>query len=154
MAAVVSDMSQPLGRAIGNALEVGEALDTLDGSRPSQTSPSFRDGAGAADRRAGHQRRTRPRDVEAVPCSAGAGLRTCGAWSKPRVATRRRLTIVPAARGPTAAGRGRRDDGYIERIDALDVARASTLLGAGRERKGEPIDLAVGVVLEAKWATG
>jgi pyrimidine-nucleoside phosphorylase len=35
-------------------------------------------------------------------------------------------------------------------MDALTVARASIALGAGRERKGEPIDLAVGVVLHAK----
>src|SRR5216683_3193840 len=41
-------------------------------------------------------------------------------------------------------------DGYVSQLDALTVARASILLGAGRERKGDPIDLAVGVRLEAK----
>ena len=38
----------------------------------------------------------------------------------------------------------------MSRLDALSVARASIALGAGRERKGDPIDLAVGVVLYAK----
>jgi thymidine phosphorylase len=40
--------------------------------------------------------------------------------------------------------------GYIADLDALTVARASIVLGAGRERKGDPIDLAVGVELHAK----
>jgi len=39
---------------------------------------------------------------------------------------------------------------YLSQLDALTVARASIVLGAGRERKGDPIDLAVGVRLEAK----
>ena len=42
------------------------------------------------------------------------------------------------------------EDGYVARLDALTVAHASTVLGAGRERKGDPIDLAVGVVLQAR----
>ena len=41
-------------------------------------------------------------------------------------------------------------DGFISALDALTVAHAATLLGAGRERKGDPIDLSVGVVLQAK----
>jgi pyrimidine-nucleoside phosphorylase len=41
-------------------------------------------------------------------------------------------------------------DGYVARLDALSIARASIALGAGRERKGDPIDLAVGVTLERK----
>jgi pyrimidine-nucleoside phosphorylase len=41
-------------------------------------------------------------------------------------------------------------DGYLSRLDALTLAHASIALGAGRERKGEPIDLSVGLVLAAK----
>ena len=41
-------------------------------------------------------------------------------------------------------------DGFVARLDALTVAHASSILGAGRERKGDPIDLAVGVVLQAR----
>jgi thymidine phosphorylase len=40
--------------------------------------------------------------------------------------------------------------GFISRLDALTIARASIVLGAGRQRKGDPIDLSVGVRLEAK----
>jgi pyrimidine-nucleoside phosphorylase len=40
--------------------------------------------------------------------------------------------------------------GYVARLDALTIARASNRLGAGRERKGDPIDLAVGIVLHAR----
>jgi pyrimidine-nucleoside phosphorylase len=41
-------------------------------------------------------------------------------------------------------------EGVVSQLDALTIARASILLGAGRERKDDPIDLAVGVRLEAK----
>jgi thymidine phosphorylase len=41
-------------------------------------------------------------------------------------------------------------DGYLARLDALTVAHAATALRAGRERKGDPIDLSVGLVLQAK----
>ncbi len=41
-------------------------------------------------------------------------------------------------------------DGYLQQLDALTVANASIALGAGRERKGDPVDLAVGIELEAK----
>ena len=40
--------------------------------------------------------------------------------------------------------------GYVARLDALTIARAGILLGGGRERKGDPIDLSVGIVLQAR----
>src|SRR5581483_2976974 len=41
-------------------------------------------------------------------------------------------------------------DGYLSKLDALTIAHAATLLGAGRERKGDNIDLSVGVVIQLK----
>jgi pyrimidine-nucleoside phosphorylase len=147
MAAVVSDMSQPLGRAVGNALEVAEAMDTLEGHGP----PDFAEfvvelatlvvglasGAGRAE-------------VEHA-LHSGAG----------REALRR---MVEAQGGDSAAFDDRsrlphaalqhvlaaESDGYLSRLDALTVAHASISLGAGREKKGDPVDLSVGVVLQAK----
>jgi pyrimidine-nucleoside phosphorylase len=149
MAAVVSDMSQPLGRAIGNALEVAEALDTLENNGPPDfTSFSVElatlivdlassSQAGRADveqaLRSGAARETLRRMIEAQ----GGDARAFDDRSLLPRATLRRPVVAES-------------DGYISRLDALTIARASIVLGAGRERKGDPIDLAVGVRLDAK----
>jgi pyrimidine-nucleoside phosphorylase len=149
MAAVVSDMSQPLGRAIGNALEVAEALDTLEGHGPSDFSAFALELAALVVSVTSQGRLGRP-DVERALSSGDA-----------RAAFRR---MIAAQGGDTAAFDDRArlprariahpvladTDGYLVRLDALTVARAGIVLGAGRERKGDPIDLAVGLVLEAK----
>jgi pyrimidine-nucleoside phosphorylase len=149
MAAVVSDMSQPLGRAVGHALEVAEALDTLEGHGP----PEFTEFAVelaslivslASDGSAGRG------DVERA-------LESGAAYDKFR-------RMVEAQGGDTAAFDDRtrlpsarlrstntaQADGYVAKVDALTVAHACALLGAGRERKGDSIDLSVGVVLEVR----
>lgn len=147
--AVVSDMSQPLGRTVGNALEVGEALRTLEGEGP----PDFQSFA-----------------VELA--SAIVGLATGASDARQRVegvirdgsALEALRRMVEAQGGDTRAFHDRdvlpraarrvpllaKRDGVLARLDALSVARASILLGAGREKKGEAIDLAVGVELCAK----
>ena len=157
MAAVVSDMSQPLGRAVGNALEIGEALDTLEGHGPpeladfavelasivvelaSEPPPAGSRGAGSA----------RARVEQAL--RSGAGLRAFRRMVEAQggdPAAFDDRSRLPAARlqRPLLADSG----GYLARLDALTIARAGILLGGGRERKGEPIDLSVGIVLQAK----
>jgi pyrimidine-nucleoside phosphorylase len=147
MAAVVSDMSQPLGRAVGNALEVGEAMDTLEGHGPPEFAEFVVELATLVVSLASSAGRA---EVEQA-LRSGAG----------REALRR---MVEAQGGDTAAFDDRsrlprssiqhvisaESDGYLSRLDALTVANASIALGAGRERKGDPIDLSVGVVVEAK----
>jgi pyrimidine-nucleoside phosphorylase len=149
MAAVVSDMSQPLGRAVGNALEVAEALDTLEGDGPPDFTAFALDlaslivqlASGASDAR---------RRVEQALASGAARERLRQmvehqGGDSSAFRDRARLPGAPLQQVVTAD-----QAGFVARLDALDVARASIALGAGRQRKGDPIDLSVGVVLDVK----
>jgi pyrimidine-nucleoside phosphorylase len=149
MAAVVSDMSQPLGRMVGNALEVREAIATLAGNGPDEFREFALELAGVIVSLATDGVRGRA-DVDKALASGAA---------------RTRLRDMVVAQGGDASAVDEADglpsarlrttlaapsDGYLERLDALTVARASTVLGAGRERKGDPIDLSVGVEVHAR----
>src|SRR6266851_9118780 len=149
MAAVVSDMSQPLGRAIGNALEVAEALDTLENNGPPDfTSFTVELATLIVDLASNSQ--TGRADVEQALRSGAArdALRRMieAQGGDTRAFDDRSLLPHATLRHPVLAA----SDGYMSQLDALTVARASIVLGAGRERKGDPIDLAVGVRLGAK----
>jgi len=149
VAAVVSDMSQPLGRAVGNALEIAEALDTLEGHGP----PEFADFALELATM-----------IVELASSGGAGRVEVEEALRSGAALRAFRRMIEAQGGDTAALDDRSHlpsaslrrsiasdaDGFVARLDALTVAHASSILGAGRERKGDPIDLAVGVVLQAR----
>ncbi|MBV9898205.1 MAG: thymidine phosphorylase [Chloroflexi bacterium] len=149
MAAVVSDMSQPLGRAVGNALEVAEALDTLEGHGPPELTDFAIDLASlivelASDGAAGRA------NVEHA-LRSGAGLRSFRAMIEAQGGDTRAFedrALLPRANYQHAVLA--ETDGYLTRLDALSVAHTATLLGAGRERKGDPIDLSVGVVVHVK----
>ncbi len=149
MAAFVSDMSQPLGRAVGNALEVAEALDTLHGEGPPEFTEFALELAGSIVDLATGASSGRAAVEHAL--GSGGGLRafrrmieaqggdTRAFDDRSRLPKARLLTEVPAP-----------SDGYVARLDALTVAHACTLLGAGREKKGDPVDLSVGVVMQVK----
>jgi pyrimidine-nucleoside phosphorylase len=149
MAAIVSDMSQPLGRAVGHSLEVAEALDTLQGHGPADFTEFVLDLASTVVSLATDGRKGRPYVEDAL--QSGRAL----AAFRDMIAAQRGDTAAfdDRSRLPTASIQHvvrSEVGGWIARLDALSVARASILLGAGRERKGDPIDLAVGVVLERK----
>ncbi len=152
MAAVISDMSQPLGRAVGNALEVREALETLCGAGP----PDFREHSIIV---AGEMLRLAEiaRDEEEGRRLAQGALDSGRALDKFRqfVAAQggdpRQIDdpdLLPRARWvePLLSSRS----GYLAAIDAREVGLAILDLGGGRAKKGDPIDHAVGVVLSAK----
>ena len=149
VAAVVSDMSQPLGHAVGNALEIAEVLDTLEGRGPPELTDFAVELATIIVGLASNSRVGRPEVEQALGSGAGLGMfrRMIEAQGGGASALDDRARL-PTARlqRPVLA----QTAGHVAEVDALTIAEASTALGAGRERKGDPIDLAVGVVLQAQ----
>ena len=144
--AYITDMDQPLGRAVGNALEVKEAIDTLAGRGPAELEMlSLRLGAEMLQL-AGHP----PVDLRRL-LTDGSALRKFAELiaaqdGDPRVTEDTgRLPAAPVQRPVIAQAAG-----YVARADALEIALAGKALGAGRDTKSASIDLAVGVVLNKK----
>jgi pyrimidine-nucleoside phosphorylase len=145
---LLTDMAQPVGQAVGNAVEVREAYDTITGGGP----PDFRElvvvaatqllalsdlGIGEEEAR------------ERVTASIGDGsalaayerwIRAQGGDPDPGVLPR--AAVVREVPAPVA--------GFVREVWAREIAAVAMGLGAGRERKDDPIDHAVGVVCRAK----
>jgi pyrimidine-nucleoside phosphorylase len=153
--AVLSDMDQPLGAAIGNAAEVREAIETLRGGGPP--------------------------DVRALTVRLGAEMLVMGGLvGDLRVGARRLEDAIASGAGLDRLRRGVRlqggdvrviDDpdrlpqarharvlrapraGVVRRVDAGALGRAATLLGAGRLRKEDRISAGAAIMLHAKTGT-
>ena len=144
--AYITDMEQPLGRAVGNALEVREAIETLSGHGPPDLeSLSLRLGDEML-RLAGAPKTDLPRLLR-----DGTGLRKFAQLIDAQsgdasvVDHLDRLPTAPVQQPVLAV-----ESGQVAAIDALEIALAGKSLGAGRDRKDAKIDLAVGIVLKKK----
>lgn len=150
--AVISDMSQPLGLAIGNALEVKEAIDTLKGEGPEDLTELcltlgshmvyLAEKAGSLD-----EARTMLKNV----IKDGSALEKLKEFlssqggdasivDDPSKLPQAQFTFELEAK----------EDGFVSEIVADEVGTAAMLLGAGRATKESTIDLAVGLVLRKK----
>lgn len=132
--ALLSDMSQPLGRAVGNALEVEEAVACLEGGGP----PDLR---------------------ALVVALSGCGAEAEAALDDGRALERWRRMVRAQGGDPEGPLRGAACSvtevssphaGVVHRCDAGRLGRAAFLLGAGRLRAGQGIHHGVGLVLAAK----
>lgn len=146
--ALISWMGQPLGREVGNANELKEAIDVLRGGGPDDVveltltlGEMMLDLAGIEG----------GRDTLTAAIDSGKALQ--------------KLTDVVVAQGGDPAAIENPDllpvcpheavitaprDGYVTRCDALTIGVVATRLGAGRERQEDTIDPGVGITLEAK----
>ncbi len=152
VAAVISDMNQPLGHAVGNALEVQEAIATLRGAGPDDLLTVALAVGGqmlllAGKAATADEARTLLRET----IQSGAALAKLRAMvvaqggDGGQVDHPERLPKAPVTQ-VVAAPR----DGFVASIDALEIAYAAVELGAGRAKKGDPIDPAVGIVVGPK----
>jgi pyrimidine-nucleoside phosphorylase len=145
---VLTDMDQPLGHAVGNALEIREAWETVNGGGPPDCRELVVDAAAqlAALSDLGVDEAEGRRLAEAA-LDDGSALAVYDRWVRaqggdPDPAV---LPVAPIVR-PVASP----ESGYVRELGAREVAITAMELGAGREVAGEPIDHAVGVVCHAK----
>jgi pyrimidine-nucleoside phosphorylase len=152
MAAVISDMHQPLGLAVGNALEVVEAIDTLQGRGPGDFVELVVTLAGEMLRLAGTVA-----EAEAGQALARRQIENGEAWQKMRQFVAAQGGDVSQLDDPSRLPRAAlvepvvaRSSGWVTRARADLIGHAAAHLGAGREKKGDAVDHAVGIVLVAK----
>jgi pyrimidine-nucleoside phosphorylase len=151
-AALVTDMDQPLGELVGNAVEVREAVEALRGERPGRfldlcltLTGHLAALAGAApDPGAG-----RAAAVRALESGAGLDkLRQLVAAQGGDQRVADDPSLLPQA--PVRLEVTAPEAGWLAAVDAEAVGRVAAALGAGRQRKEDPVDPAVAVELTAK----
>jgi pyrimidine-nucleoside phosphorylase len=148
--AFVTAMDAPLGTAVGNALEIRECIEILDGGGPGDLRALVETlGARAVELAgggSGEEARHRVREV----------LRDGRARDRLRAMVEAQGGDPRVVDDPDRLPRARHvetlaapADGTVAAIDAEAIGRAAVLLGAGRDRAGDPVDHAAGVVLRA-----
>lgn len=150
--ALITDMGQPLGYAIGNALEVMEVSQTLQNAGPADLT---RLSLELAARMIFLAKITKSlddaRELAQAKLLDGSGYRKFkdviqAQGGNPQVLDR--FELLPNATGAREISTSR--GGYISAIDAELIGQASSMIGAGRSTKEDAIDPAVGVILEVK----
>jgi pyrimidine-nucleoside phosphorylase/thymidine phosphorylase len=150
--ALITDMSQPLGYAVGNALEVMEASQTLQNAGPNDLTKLSIELAARmiylGRKAASLEDARRLAEEKLVDGSGYKKLKQVVAAQGGNPQSLDKFELLPNATGmrEVASPRG----GYVSSIDAQDIGSASNMIGAGRDKKEDAIDPAVGIILEVK----
>lgn len=150
--AIISDMDEPLGFAVGNALEVKEAIDTLNGCGPADFTELCYELGARMVCAAG-----KAKDIDSAKAKLQEVINNKSALNK--------LKEFVAAQGgdasyvdcPEKLAKANiiepilsKEEGYITKINCSEIGVCSLILGGGRETKESEIDLSVGLVLDKK----
>ena len=145
---MLTDMDQPLGAAVGNALEIREAVDTIRGEGPEDFQELVLASAAhllaLSDLGIG-ELEGRKRAEDAV--ADGSALEAYERWIRaqggdPSLDALPVAAVVSRVTAPA--------DGFVQQLGAIRVGHAALHLGAGRRTKEDAIDYSVGVVCQAK----
>ena len=150
--ALITDMEQPLGNAVGNALEIKESLQCLKGEGPADTMAVTMELGVEMLRLAGVETDgVRARQTLEKLISGGAALQKFVQFVQaqggdPRVVEKPSLLPAAAAVEVVLAP----CDGYVKSIDARALGEICVDMGGGRRKRTDAVDPSVGVVLKAK----
>jgi pyrimidine-nucleoside phosphorylase len=144
--ALITAMDEPLGSAVGNALEVRESVSFLRGE---DSSADLSEKARVvATRLLGLKGLLHPEGAVEEAISSGAAYEKFAEFVSAQGADPEALEDLPVSREVREIAAPK--EGYVVRFGALDVGRAALLLGAGREKKGDEIDPGAGVEVFVK----
>jgi pyrimidine-nucleoside phosphorylase len=150
--ALITDMNQPLGYAVGNALEIMEASQTLQNAGPADLTKLSLELAARmiylGKKVATLDEARRLAEQHLVDGSAYKKFKQVVAAQGGNPQALDKFELLPNATGmrEITSPRG----GYVSLIDAEDIGVASNMIGAGRDKKEDAIDPAVGIILEVK----
>ena len=152
VAVLLSDMNQPLGKNVGNALELTEAIDTLHGDGPAD----FREHCLHVSAHMLVLGRRAP-DLDSARQMAEAAIRTGDAFEKFRILVRAQGGDVSYVDDPQKFPNAKIIEvvkadrsGYLAQVHARIIGEAAVILGAGRTRKEDPVDHVVGFSIHRK----
>ena len=150
--ALITDMNQPLGYAVGNALEIMEASQTLQNAGPTDLTKLSIELAARmiylGKKAASLDDARRLAEKHLVEGSGYRKFKQVVTAQGGNAQALDKFELLPNATGmrEITSPRG----GYVSSIDAEDIGVASNMIGAGRDKKEDSIDPAVGIILEVK----
>lgn len=150
--AMITDMSQPLGNTIGNALEVREAIETVKGHGPKDFTELCMCAGEIMLMQAGKaETKEEARKMLEEAISSGKAyekLEKMVEYQGGNVEQIRNTDLLPQAKFKTEMSS--EEEGYIENIHSMGLGIQAMKLGAGRAKKTDPINYAVGLEMNSK----
>lgn len=150
--AMVSDMSVPLGRAIGNALEIVECVETLRGEGPDDLYELTREQAARLMAMSGEWsvESARARLDDAI--SSGAALDSMRKWIEAQEGDAGFIDDPGRLERAARVEEVRADQsGWVSGIDPLELGLIGVEIGAGRKRQSDPVDHSAGIVIHRRY---
>lgn len=149
--AMITQMNQPLGNAVGHALEVKEAIATLKGNGPADFQELVERIASEMMLLAGEESLENARARVRAAIADGSALAKFRAFVVAQGGDGAQVddpNLLPSA--PVVVEVAAPEAGWVEWLDAREVGLATVDMGGGRQKKGDKIDLRVGVIVRAK----